>query len=918
MLNYNAAQRADLEKPHLEPENKMIESDPSAESGDTSLSAEYEQRLLAETLTEATLAITSQTNLKAVLDEILRQMQRLIPYRAGHIMLLDGDQLRIGAWQGYRMFDSESHIANLVQPLANFPLEIEAIERKQPLIIADTRQEPRWVVHEETAWVKSHMVIPIFLGKHIFGLLRLDSEKAVMFSVKDLAKLQPLANAAAIALENARLFDQAQQEILDRKQAEQALQYHNQQLILLNKASQTFISTLDLDQLLTALIQEVCDLLNVTAGSVWLTDFDTEEVVCQQATNPQREMVRQKRLRPGQGVVGWVVQHGKSVIISDTRADRRHYKGIDEQLGIEMRSILSVPLRVKQRVIGVLQVVDTQPNRFAANDQALLEPLAVTAAIAVENARLFKQAQQEIAERKRAEEELQLRNRQMQRLTTAIEQSAESIIITDTDRIILYVNPTFERVTGYSRAEAVNQNLSELIGSGKQDNAFYQEMWDTIRAGQVWHGRLINRKKDGDLYTDEAIITPIRNEAGEIVNYVSVQRDVTRELQLEEQYHQAQKMQAVGLLAGGVAHDFNNLLTPIRGYAEMLELDLPADYGELKDLAHRIQDVSWQAAALVKQLLIFSRKQVANPKVLNLNSVVGNISQLLERLIEEHIEVETHLSPELWAVKVDPTQIEQVIINLAVNARDAMPDGGKLMIETRNAVIDDSYTANHLEVEQGEYAQLIVSDTGIGMSKEVRVRIFEPFFTTKAEGKGTGLGLATVFGIIKQNKGHIWVYSEPGQGTTFKVYLPRATSKDTTLPQNEKTIKGLVGGTETILVVEDEPSVRSLAKFILSRQGYTVLEAANGEEALRITQEYRGEIHLLLSDTVMPKMSGQALVDQFKVLRPDTKILLTSGYTGKTDNYSDEAINTHIAFIPKPFSAVELAQTVRAMLDGEK
>ena len=917
MLNYNAAQRADLEKPHLEPENKMIEPDPSAESGDTLLPAEHEQRLLAETLTEATLAITSQTNLEAVLDEILRQMQRLIPYRAAHIMLLEGDQLRIGAWQGYRMFDSESHIANLIQPLANFPLEIEAIERKLPLIIADTRQEPRWVVHEETAWVKSHMVIPIFLGEHIFGLLRLDSEKVAMFSAKDLAKLQPLANAAAIALENARLFDQAQQEILERKQAEQALQHHNQQLMLLNKASQTFISTLDLDQVLTALLQEVRYLLNVTAGSVWLTDFDTEEVVCRQATNPQMESVRQRRLLPGQGIVGWVVQHGKSVIVSDTRTDRRHYKGVDEQIGIEMRSILSVPLRVKQRVIGVLQVVDTQPDRFTANDLALLEPLAVTAAIAVENARLFEQAQQEIAERKRAEEELQLRNRQMQRLTTAIEQSAESIIITDTDRIILYVNPAFERVTGYSRAEAVNQNLSELIGSGKQDNAFSQEMWDTIRAGQVWHGRLINRKKAGDLYTDEAIITPIRNEAGEIVNYVSVQRDVTRELQLEEQYHQAQKMQAIGLLAGGVAHDFNNLLTPIRGYAEMLELDLPAEYGELKELAHRIQEVSWQAAALVKQLLIFSRKQVANPKVLNLNSVVGNISQLLERLIEEHIEVETHLSPELWSVKVDPTQIEQVIINLAVNARDAMPEGGRLMIETRNAVIDDRYTANHLEVEQGAYAQLIVSDTGIGMSKEVRVRIFEPFFTTKAEGKGTGLGLATVFGIVKQNKGHIWVYSEPGQGTTFKVYLPRATGQDTTLPQKEITIKGLVGGTETILVVEDEPSVRRLAKFVLGRQGYTVLEAANGEEALRMTQEYSDEIHLLLTDTVMPKMSGQALVEQFKVLRPNTKILLTSGYTGKTDGHNDES-NTQVAFIPKPFSAVELAQTVRAMLDGEK
>ncbi|MCB0191849.1 MAG: GAF domain-containing protein [Anaerolineae bacterium] len=882
------------------------------------LTAEHEQRLLAETLTEATLAIASQTNLNAILDEILRQIQRLVPYRAAHIMLLEGDKLRIGSWQGYRVFDSEKHIANLVQPLANFPLEIEAIQTKKPLIISDTRQEKRWIVHEETAWVRSHLVLPIFLGDHVFGLLRLDSEKVNMFSTKDLDRLQPLANAAAIGLENARLFAQAQQEIAERKQAEQALQHHNKQLEQLNKASQTFNSTLDLDQVLTALLQEVRDLLNITAGSVWLTDSETAELVCQQATDPETKSVRFRRLPYGKGIVGWVVQHGESIIISDTRTDERHYKGIDEEIGVEMRSILSVPLRIKRRVIGVLQVVDTEPNRFDKKDQALLEPLAVTATIAVENARLFEQAQQEIAERKRAEEELQLRNRQMQRLTTAIEQSVESVIITDTKGAILYVNSAFERISGYSRAEAVNKKLGQLIRSGEQDDSVYREIWSTISAGKVWHGRLINRKKDGTLYTDEAVISPVRNEHGKVINYVSVQRDVTRELQLEEQYHQAQKMQAIGLLAGGVAHDFNNLLTPIRGYAEMIEIELPTEQEELKELAHKIQEVSLQAATLVKQLLIFSRKQMTSLKVVNLNSVVDNISQLLERLIEEHIEVKTNLSPELWSVKVDPTQIEQVIVNLAVNARDAMPEGGKLTIETKNTVIDDSYTASHLEVEQGEYVQLSVSDNGVGMSKDLQMRIFEPFFTTKEEGKGTGLGLATVFGIIKQNGGHIWVYSELGQGSIFKVYLPRSTEKASDSPQEKRPVKSLVGGTETILVVEDEPSVRNLAKFVLGKQGYKILEASDGVEALRITQEYSGKIHLLLTDTVMPKMGGQALVDQFRVVSPDTKILLTSGYTGKANSHNDNFVNINIAFIPKPFSAVELVQMIRAVLDDEK
>lgn len=910
------------------------------------------------------------------------------------------------------------------------------------------------------------------------GLLRLDADTVGAFSKEDITRLQPLTNSAAIALENARLFDQAQQEIAERKQAELKLQQRNHELALLNQASQTFTSTLNLDQVLTTVLEGIRHLMEVTAWSVWLVDPLTHEIVCRRATDAQTSKIYGWRLQPGQGLVGWVVQHGQSLIVGDTSLDERHFKGVDQYTGIEMRSILSVPLQIKQKVIGVLQVMDKETDRFGPRDLALMEPLAVTAAIAIENAQLFEQAQQEIADRKRAEKETRRRNRELtllnrviaasattleletilekmcrelalafeiphavatlldqekkqasvvaeyrssgrpstlghnisvednpffdflfthkkplsindvqhdprlaslgehlrqhntvsvlilplitedevvgsltlnatesrdfsaeevgliwrvadqmagtlararlaqtsQYLTIAIEQSAESVTITNTAGAILYVNPAFEQTSGYTRAEVIGQT-PQILSSGKHDKSFYRKMWKTITDGRVWQGRFVNKKKDGTFYTAETSISPIRGDNGEIISYVSVQRDVTRELQLEEQYQQAQKMQAVGLLAGGIAHDFNNLLTAINGFAEMIQFELsPND--PLQELVNTIRYSGKRAADLIQQLLVFSRKQIAEPKIVNFNSVVSNTSKLLMRLIEENIEVETNLSPALWSVKIDPTQVEQVVVNLAVNARDAMSNGGRLTIETENVVIDDKGAAAHLDMEPGEYAMLAVSDTGVGMSEEVKAHIFEPFFTTKAEGKGTGLGLATVFGIVKQNEGHIWVYSEPDYGTTFKVYLPRAKEGRAT-SRSPRRANEILKGTETILLVEDESAVRDLALYVLRRQGYTVLEATNGEEALQLTKSHSDQIDLLLTDTVMPKMGGEALIEQFRELRPTTKILLTSGYTDKNFMRGGEAAANYIAFIPKPFSAVELTQKVRAVLDGE-
>jgi PAS domain S-box-containing protein len=1036
-----------------------------------------------------------------------------------------------------------------------------------------------------------------------------------------------------------------QQDITERVQAQEVLQQRSRELALLNQTSRLFSATLDPDELLAIILDELRHLLGVTATSAWLVDPQTEELVCRQATGPYSEIVQRWRLSSGQGLAGWVVERGESLNVSDARGDERHYTEIDEQTGLTLCSILTVPLRSKQRVIGVLQLVDSEIGLFDNADLTLLEPLAASAAIAIENARLYQQAQYQIAERKRAEEalrnahdelerrvaertveltganaalrqeiaerkktgkalrqseqrykqllesvtdyvyivtvedgqpvatshspsclavtgytsaeyeinpylwyemiyeadrevvmiqtakvisgeetspiehriihkngtrrwvrntsvarkdkhgrivaydglitditerkraeqeiyrrnqELELFNRLIaasaagsepeviletacrelaitfnvpqataallneektaaevvaeyrikdrptvlhetisvanspllqyllthkgplavddaqndprltsihnlmcqrgvvslliipliigrevvgslnldavktrhftaeeislawsvadqlsgalaqarlnkdrQLLGVAIEQTAEAVVITDTEGAILYVNSAFEQITGYKRAEVIGQN-PRILRSGKHNDAFYQELWSTLKTGQVWQGRFVNKKKDGALYTIDTTITPVRDGSGAIVNYVDVHRDVTQQLLLEEQYRQAQKMEAIGRLTGGIAHDFNNLLTAINGYAELTQMRLPPD-SPLQSLVDNILQSGQRAANLIRQLLAFSRKQVIELKILDLKDIVAELYKLLKRIISEDIELITTLAPDLWPVKADPAQIEQVIVNLAVNARDAMPDGGKLTIAADNVVLDEDDVAGRLELRPGEYILLSVSDTGVGMSEAVQTHIFEPFFTTKEQGKGTGLGLATVFGIVKQSGGDIRVCSEEGVGTTFKVFLPRVLEIATPLTQQEQRLN-LPRGAETVLLVEDDPGVREMITKTLSHQGYTVLEVPDGQQALDLIQEYDEKIDLLLTDVVMPQMSGTSLADQLRFVRPETRVLFTSGYADKVVVHHD-TLEEGIAFLQKPFSAVTLTCKVREVLD---
>jgi two-component system, cell cycle sensor histidine kinase and response regulator CckA len=497
------------------------------------------------------------------------------------------------------------------------------------------------------------------------------------------------------------------------------------------------------------------------------------------------------------------------------------------------------------------------------------------------------------------------------RLARAVEQSAEAIVITDAGGSIVYANPAFEKTTGYTREEAVGQN-PRILKSGKQDAAFYREMWSVLSRGDVWRGRMTNKKKDGTLFEEDATISSIRDAAGKVVNYVAVKRDITNEMLLEQQLMQAQKMEAIGRLAGGVAHDFNNLLGVILGYGEIVHRALADDHS-LKGKLEQVLKAGERAADLTRQLLAFGRKQVLQPKILDLNAVVSNMQKMLPRVLGEDVELATTLEPLLGSVMADPGQVEQVLMNLAVNARDALPDGGRITIETRNADLDESYAATHAPARAGSYVMLAVNDTGTGMDAATQARIFEPFFTTKKAGQGTGLGLSTVYGIVKQSGGYVWVYSEVGVGTTFKIYFPRIDEA----PEKTRAEgpRPLLGGTETVLLVEDEASFREMLTEVLGANGYSVLAARNGSEALQIAAAHTGPIELMISDVIMPGMTGPRIVDLVAQTRRDLKVLYISGY-------SDEAVIQHgligprRSFLSKPFTPELLLRRVRESLDA--
>jgi PAS domain S-box-containing protein len=497
------------------------------------------------------------------------------------------------------------------------------------------------------------------------------------------------------------------------------------------------------------------------------------------------------------------------------------------------------------------------------------------------------------------------------RLMAAIEQVGEAIVMTDAQGIIQYVNPAFKQVTGYRGREVVGQN-PRILKSGKQDELFYRDLWDTISNGKTWTGRMVNKRKDGSLYTEEATISPVRDALGQITNYVSVQRDISDHLRLAAQFQQAQKMEAVGLLAGGVAHDFNNMLSVILGYAELALRKTEPTQSQHADIEEIIKAAD-RSADITRQLLAFARKQTIIPVALDLNRAVESMLKMLKRLIGEDIDLAWRPTANLYQVEMDPVQVDQILANLCVNARDAIADVGKVTIETGNAVFDENYCTDHPGFIAGEYALLAVSDDGCGMDKETIDQIFEPFFTSKEIGRGTGLGLSMVYGIVKQNNGFINVYSEPGIGTTFRIYFSRHMGPALDMRQ-EKAAEIPLSHGETVLLVEDEPAILNMGKIMLEQLGYRVLASGLPDEALVMAEEHAGEIQLLVTDIVMPNLNGRDLAERLQTLYPGMKSLYMSGYTADVIAHHG-VLNKSVNFLQKPFSLRELAVKVRQALE---
>jgi two-component system, cell cycle sensor histidine kinase and response regulator CckA len=596
----------------------------------------------------------------------------------------------------------------------------------------------------------------------------------------------------------------------------------------------------------------------------------------------------------GRSCTAYVYRTGRAMLIPQRAFDRLASSGEVELVGTPSPAWLGVPLRTPAATIGVLVVQHYEDeNAYTERDLEFLSSVGGQIAYAIE--------------RKRAEERVR---ESEARLRVLVEQLPAALWTADRDL-------KFTSAMGAGLAR-LGVHPGELVGNSLLD---FFETEDKSFPPIAAHRRAVAGEpvtfhlewNDGSFACH---VEPLRGAGGEVQGAVCMALDVTDRKQLEEQFRQAQKMEAVGRLAGGIAHDFNNLLMVIQGYADLLT-DRLAEGDSMRRNAEQIQMAAQRATSLTRQLLAFSRKQMLAPKVLNIQSVVADMEKILRRLIGEDIELRTSAASDLGLVKADRSQLEQVIMNLAVNARDAMPKGGRLTIEAANVELDSSFAETPAVVSPGQYILLAVTDTGCGMDAATQAHIFEPFFTTKEKGKGTGLGLATVYGIVKQSGGYVWVYSEPGRGTAFKIYLPRIEEENAQPGRDARPeAQPLQQGTETVLLVEDEKGVRELAREYLEMTGYTVIQAEDGAAALELATKHSGPIHLLMTDVVMPGISGRELAERVKKIRPEIKILYMSGYTDQSVVHHG-ILESDAVLLQKPFTLPTLASKLREILAAE-
>ncbi|MDD2582089.1 MAG: PAS domain S-box protein, partial [Desulfuromonadaceae bacterium] len=750
----------------------------------------------------------------------------------------------------------------------------------------------------------NRMTSPIItLTRHVEELPAKNGAERI-FQIQGADEIATLGDAFNRLVHESDLQRSRLEENLDKLgRSDAQLQRQNGYLQALHETTLGLISRLDVADLLKTIVIRAGGLLGTEHCYVYLKN----------AAGTEMEMMFQSgiynnlhhyTIRPDEGIAGRIWSTGKLCNIDD-------YSRWEGRLADPDRDVLhgmaGVPLKSGEDIAGVLGVAFVDEGILLNDEQlAVLVQFGELASLALENARLIDESHQELAERIKAEEHLR-------KLSVAVEQSPASIVITDTHGTIEYVNPHFTALTGYSLDEVVGKNPN-VLKTGETGREEYNQLWETILAGGEWRCEFHNRKKNGDLYWEQALIAPIRDSNGTITHFIAIKEDVTKRKQLEVQLRHSQKMDAIGQLAGGIAHDFNNILAAIVGYAGIMRLKLPYD-SPLKRNAEQIAAAAERGAALTKALLAFSREQVSHPAVVNLNEVINRVHQLLQRLISENVHIEINLEQKGVPVLVDSGEIEQVLMNLLTNARDALPSGGTVVIRTEVATIDSDFIIAKGFGISGNYALVTFSDNGEGMSAEVVRHVFEPFYSTRELGKGTGLGLSIVYGIIKKHHGYIMCHSTPGQGTIFQIYLPLMDPVDAVSREKvqQKVVEARTG--DYILLAEDNEPLRLLGRRILEEFGYSVIEAVDGEDALEKFRQQRGRLTLVILDVIMPKMNGRDVYDVMQSIDPQTRILFCSG-CAEDVVVSRGELDEGMPFLSKPFTPKELLMKVREVLDN--
>jgi signal transduction histidine kinase len=812
----------------------------------------------------------------------------------------------------------------------------------EPLIVSDAARDPRMTPAHREAYqrggYKAFLGVPLTVGAQVLGVLSIRTRREHGFSSEDLAIATAFAAQAAIALENARLYRQTEERA--------------DKLKTFSTLTRLMTSAQDSRHVFQAVARASTTLLGAATTRIAVAD-PIARVLRDQGgfgTDPRIDEVMTEVSVPyGQGIVGRIFEARGPEYIADISQDPRLFnRRLASEAGLH--GFAGLPLRVAEEIVGVLVIMFRESREFTAEEKELMELLADQAAISIRNARLLQELK---THQGRLEALLEVSHQlcklqPVESLLGTIAEACGQLLLSESvgfwlvegDELVvtgmwgdapeILVTPRLQLGESLSGRVAVSgeplvvadlSNDPRLLPAHREASCRlgYRGMLAVpVKIGERVAGVLsIRTKREGGFSAEDVTVaTAFASQAAVALENSRLYQETRwayEELSAtQDQLTQARKMEAVGRLAGGVAHDFNNLLTVMIGRSQLLLLRLGAEDPVRPDI-ELMQQTADRAANLTRQLLAFSRKQVLQPTMLDLNAVVANLAEMLRRLIGEDIALVTALDPALDHVKADPGQIEQIVINLAANARDAMRKGGRLTLETANAELDAAYARHHVDVHPGPHVMLAVSDTGVGMTPETQARIFEPFFTTKGPGVGTGLGLATVYGIVKQSGGHIWVYSEPGRGATFKIYLPRvaeAVTPSVARPGLPKPARGH----ETILLVEDELAVRDLARDVLRAHGYTVLEAQHGCEALLISELHSGPIHLLLTDVVMPEMSGRELANRLAPLRPTMPVIYMSGYTD-TAVVHHGVLDPGTIFLQKPFTPDALARKIREVLD---